>query len=51
VLRAQGDLDRACSLHERALVIRQTHPGADHPDTGRSREALAAVVAELDNRQ
>jgi Tetratricopeptide repeat len=35
-------------LHERALSIRETHLGPDHPETARSRRNLAAVTAELD---
>jgi Tetratricopeptide repeat len=50
VLRDQGDLDGARTLHERALAIYEARLGADHPDTARSRERLAAVVAELENR-
>ena len=42
------DLAGARRLFERALAIREARLGADHPDTVRSRERLAAVVAELD---
>jgi hypothetical protein len=51
VLRDQGDLDGARPLYERARAIREVRLGADHPDTVRSRERLAAVVAELDNQK
>jgi hypothetical protein len=44
-------LDRARSLYEYALTIREARLGAGHPDTVRSRERLAAVVAELDEQQ
>ena len=50
VLRDQGDLDAARTLHERALHIRETRLGAEHPDTQRSRRDLAAVVSALENR-
>ncbi len=40
----------ARTLHECALTIREARLGADHPDTMRSRELLAAVVTELENR-
>ena len=49
-LYAQGDLDQARTLHERALAIREARLGADHPDTVRSRQDVAAVVAELDDQ-
>ncbi|HEY2958094.1 MAG TPA: tetratricopeptide repeat protein [Actinomycetota bacterium] len=51
VVRAQGDLDAARTLHERALAIREARLGPDHPDTVRSRGLLAAVVTALENRQ
>ncbi len=51
VLRSQGDLDGARALHERALRIRETHLGSDHPDTARSRQRLAEVVAALETRR
>ena len=51
VLRGQGDLDSARSLHERALAIFEARLGRDHPNTVRSRERLAAVVATLENGQ
>jgi hypothetical protein len=41
---------RQLILPERALAIREA-PGPDHPATLRSRQRLAAVVAELDNQQ
>jgi len=50
LLHAQGDLDGARPIHERALSIREARLGPDHPDTVRSRKALAAVVAELENQ-
>jgi hypothetical protein len=33
------------------LAIREARLGADHPATVRSRQNLAAVIAELDNQQ
>lgn len=51
ILAAQGDLDGARALLERALAIREARPGPDHPDTVRSHERLAAVVTEPENRQ
>jgi Flp pilus assembly protein TadD len=51
VLTAQGDLDGAHALFERALAIREARLGPNHPDTVRSRENLALVVAALENRQ
>src|SRR6266508_4411340 len=51
VLHDQGDLHHARPLYERALPIREARLGVDHPDTVRSRERLAAVVAALENRQ
>jgi Tetratricopeptide repeat len=51
VLRNQGDLDRARTLLERALAIRATRLGVDHPATVRSRKELAAVAAALDKQQ
>jgi Flp pilus assembly protein TadD len=48
VLAAQGDLDGARPLFERALAIREARLGPDHPDTVRSREKLALVVAALE---
>ena len=39
------------TLHERALAIHEARLGADHPDSVRSRERLAAVVADLENRR
>jgi hypothetical protein len=42
---------RQLTLPERALAIRETRLGADHPNTLRSRQELAAVVAELDHQQ
>jgi hypothetical protein len=38
-------------LHERALTIHEARLGPDHPDTVRSRERLAVVVAALENRE
>lgn len=43
--------DGARPLYERALTIREARLEPDHPDTARSRERLAAVVAALENRQ
>ncbi len=51
VLRDQGDLDGARTLHQRALSIEETRLGPDHPDTVRSRGWLAAVVTEPENRK
>jgi Tetratricopeptide repeat len=51
ILRDQGDLAGAHRLVERALVIREARLGADHPATAWSRRNLAAVVAELQDRQ
>jgi Tetratricopeptide repeat len=51
VLRDQGDLDTARTLDERALAIFEARLGPDHPETARSRERLAAVVSELENRR
>jgi len=45
-----GDLLGSRAAHERALTIREARLGPDHPDTVRSREALAAVVAEFDDQ-
>ena len=42
----QGDLQGARTLHERALAIRETHLGADHPDTATSLSNLATVLAD-----
>lgn len=39
------------TLHERTLAIYQARLGPDHPTTVRSRENLAAVVTELENRE
>ena len=49
-LWSRAELQQATRLLERALTIRETRLGADHPDTMRSRELLAAVVTELENR-
>jgi tetratricopeptide (TPR) repeat protein len=40
----QGDLDRAHTLHQRALTIREARLGADHPDTATSLSNLANVL-------
>jgi Flp pilus assembly protein TadD len=45
VLHAQGDLDTARSLHERALTIRKVRLGANHPATATSLSNLATVLA------
>ena len=50
VLYAQGDLDGARPLYERALAIREARLGPDHPNTMRSQQALVAVLTELDDR-
>jgi hypothetical protein len=46
-----GELDAARKAFERALAIQQTALGPDHPHTIRSRQNLAAVIAELSKRQ
>jgi hypothetical protein len=43
---AQGDLDDARSLHERALAIRETRLGPDHPETALSHYHLADVLRD-----
>jgi tetratricopeptide (TPR) repeat protein len=50
-LQAQGDLDRARTLHQRALAIREKRLGPDHPDTATSRQDLGRFMAALENRQ
>ena len=50
VLRAQGDLDRARSLHERALAIFEARLGADHPTVTAVQEQLAAIRRDLGAR-
>lgn len=49
-LHHQGDLDGARALLERAVAFCEASLGADHPATQRTREDLAAVVTELENR-
>jgi tetratricopeptide (TPR) repeat protein len=51
LLHQQGDLDAARTFHERALAIRETRLGPNHTLTIRSRQALAAVMADLQKRQ
>jgi tetratricopeptide (TPR) repeat protein len=51
VLHAQGELDAARAVYERTLSIRETRLGQGHDLTVQSRQALAAVIAELDRRQ
>lgn len=51
VLRNLADLPAARALLDRALAIREARLGPDHPDTVRSREALAAVVVEVESQQ
>jgi predicted RNA binding protein with dsRBD fold (UPF0201 family) len=46
VLRAQGDLDHARTLLERALAIYKTHFGPDHPTTAACLDNLATVLAD-----
>jgi hypothetical protein len=43
---AQGDLDRARTLLERALHIYEARLGADHPDTATSLNSLVSVLAD-----
>jgi hypothetical protein len=50
-LWGRGEHAQAKTLHERALAIREARLGDDHPDAVRSRENLAAVVAELDTQR
>ncbi|HZD67529.1 MAG TPA: tetratricopeptide repeat protein [Actinomycetes bacterium] len=45
VLRAQGNLDGARTLHQRALTIRETRLGKDHPATAHSLNNLGSVLA------
>jgi hypothetical protein len=47
VLRAQGELDGARALHERARAIFEARLGADHPDTARNQVGDGLVVAEV----
>jgi hypothetical protein len=48
---ADSDSDMALDQQlERALAIRETRLGAEHPDTQQSRRDLAAVVSALENR-
>jgi tetratricopeptide (TPR) repeat protein len=51
VLHEQGELDAARTVYERALSIRETCLGRSHDLTIQSREALAAVIAELDHQR
>ena len=50
-LLGQARYGAARRLHERALAIREVCLSSDHPDTASSRRNLAAVVAELHDRQ
>jgi Tetratricopeptide repeat len=43
-LHAQGDLDGARPLHQRALAIREASLGPDHPHTAISLHSLAVVL-------
>jgi tetratricopeptide (TPR) repeat protein len=43
-MHAQGDLQAARALQERALAIREARLGADHSDTAWSLHNLAAVL-------
>jgi tetratricopeptide (TPR) repeat protein len=51
LLRRQGALEAARTVYERALSIRETRLGPDHALTVGSRQALAAVIAELKDQQ
>jgi Tetratricopeptide repeat len=51
VLAAQGDLEGARRLHERALAIRETRLGPDHPHTAESRRQLAALTSDLEGAE
>jgi tetratricopeptide (TPR) repeat protein len=51
VLHAQGELEAGRAAYERTLSIRETRLGHSHDLTVQSRQALAAVTAELDRRQ
>jgi Tetratricopeptide repeat len=51
VLHDEGDVAGARRLYERALAIRETRLGLDHPDTVQSRQRLAAVVAALNEQE
>jgi hypothetical protein len=42
----QGDLEGALTLLERALAVYEVGLGPDHPETIRSREALASVAVD-----
>ena len=44
---SEGDLDHARTLHERALSIRETVLGPDHPETATSLSNLATVLRML----
>jgi tetratricopeptide (TPR) repeat protein len=50
VLRAQGALAEARSVHERALGIREDQLGHDHPDTASSLSNLALVLRNQGDR-
>ena len=44
----QGKYSEAEGLHKRALAIRETALGANHPDVGQTLNNLALVYADLD---
>jgi Tetratricopeptide repeat len=48
LLQAEGRLEAAPPLFERALAIRERVLGPDHPDTVATRRALAELAAEGD---
>ena len=45
--RDVGDLDGARQLHEQTLTARRRVLGEDHPDTLRSMNSLASILAKL----
>jgi Tfp pilus assembly protein PilF len=51
VLHEQGELDAARTTYERALNIRERRLGRSHDLTIQSRQALAAVIDELDHQR
>jgi tetratricopeptide (TPR) repeat protein len=49
VLRDQGDLDHARTLHESALAIYEASQGQDHPLTATALVNLAKVLRDQDD--